>query len=60
MKELGPGSLLEVLKSSSEKRSERMDFESTEREAVVEGEAWTWPESGDGSGGTMPFWGMDS
>jgi hypothetical protein len=56
--ELGPGSLPEVLKRSSEKRSERIaDFESTDRD--VEGEAWMWPESGDGSGGTVPFWGMD-
>lgn len=60
-KELEPASLLAVVKRSSEKRSERIaDFESAERDAVVEGETWMWPESGDGSGGTMPFWGMDS
>jgi hypothetical protein len=59
--ELGAGSLPDVLKRSSEKRSDNMaDFESTEREVDVEGETWVWPESGDGSGGTIPFWGMDS
>lgn len=56
--ELGPCSLEEEPKRSSEKRSERMaDLDSTERE---EGETWTWPERGDGSGGTMPFCGMES
>lgn len=47
------GSLVDEEKRSSEKRSDRMaDFEST----VVEGETWR----GEGTGGTMPFCGMES